>query len=132
MLSILFSEFVAGDFDDDAENHQLYVVKAGNEVLYIGITNDLIWNRWFSQGSSHMQIANGLLKGYSTVGRAIEDNLPESLGWTIAMYTLEDCIRILENDIKQGPWKNVDIRLVENLMIQKMSPSLNVIGNWRP
>lgn len=47
MIEITFREFYELKYQEDAL-HELYVVKNGlGDILYIGITSQTIWERWF-------------------------------------------------------------------------------------
>ena len=55
MKLLKFSEFYKGEFAD--EGYELYFVKDIEEKpMYIGISRDSIWHRWFGGGPSHMGI----------------------------------------------------------------------------
>jgi hypothetical protein len=72
-----------------------------------------------------------IIYGTSAVGQKIEDHLPDSLKWKIQLWTLRDCIKFCKHElivIKNQP----DIKFIELLMIQKLSPILNGTYNLRP
>ena len=126
MLNLSFHEFMIGDYPD--QDLHLYVVRTYNEVLYVGISTSNIWNRWFSARNAHMvQVVGSSWIGNSAIGQAVCENMPESLEWTIELWSLEDCAGFLDD--KMFSKGRLNIRDVEPLMIQKLLPKLNVIYN---
>jgi len=101
------------------------------DVLYVGISTQSIWERWFGFGGHIIWIENGKLFGTSSVGQKIEDHLPDSLNWKIQLWTLEDCIKFCENELPPNI-QHWTIKWVESFMIQKLSPILNVSYNLHP
>lgn len=71
-----------------------------------------------------------MIYGESPVGVKIERSIPDSLKWKIQLWTLEDCIDFLGNDIP--PHNNRTIKEIEPLMIKNLSPILNVTYNNNP
>jgi hypothetical protein len=129
MIEIDFEKFGDQDFVD--EGYELYVMKNGSgAVLYVGITTQSIWERWFGW-NGHMMWEGNTIYGISLIGQKIVDHLPESLKWKIQLWTLEDC-RIFCKDMLPETQSYTTIQFVEPLMIQKLSPSLNVTFNLNP
>lgn len=91
MLEITFKEFYELSYEGDAW-HELYVVKNGlDEVLYVGITSQKIWDRWFGW-NGHISLSGAILVGKSSVGCKIvylEPFMIEKLRPTLnVMYNL--------------------------------------------
>lgn len=89
--TLAFSTFL-NDIDIDG-NYNLYIIRHPNCVLYVGISTNNIWNRWFHMPDSHMRFVqkySGTLEGgkwigSSPIGMAIQKNFPSSLQWTIEL-----------------------------------------------
>lgn len=128
MIAIKFSEFYKGDYED--HGYELYIIKDSDEkAMYIGISRDSIWHRWFSGGTSHMYInPAGKLYGKSNIGEIIERRLPISWDWIIELWSKEDCLNILGNSFDEKH-KTVPIELIEPYMIIKFEPLYNVMHN---
>ena len=129
MIELSFREF----FDYQYPNHdfyELYVMKNGlGETLYVGISKENIWNRWFGL-RGHILVGTNYLIGESSVGRKIVDHLPESWNWKIQLWSLEDCITLCAEDL--NPNGRYDIKWLEPFMIQRLRHSLNIIYNLNP
>lgn len=82
-MRMTFEEFIEGNFPED--DYSLYIVWRGAECLYIGISKDNIWNRWFSRNGCHIRMTDNHMIGNSIIGREIVKNLPQSLQWTIEL-----------------------------------------------
>jgi hypothetical protein len=129
MLEITFREFFEYKYPH-GEFHELYIMKNGlEEILYIGISSENIWNRWFGW-CGHILVGTNYLVGESSVGRNIVDHLPDSWNWKVQLWTFEDCREFCAE--KLNPNGRYDIKWLEPLMIQKLRPSLNIIYNLNP
>src|SRR3989304_5862991 len=129
MIEITFKEFYKYKYSKE-DFHELYVVKNGlDDILYIGISSQNIWNRWFGW-NGHITDGPRYLVGESSVGRKIVDYLPESWDWKIQLWTLEDCIAFCTDELP--PRKCYDIKFLEPFMIQKLHPILNATFNLNP
>lgn len=123
MISLRFGDFRKGDYEEEDGYHELYVVKNLEEVLYIGISQQGIWRRWFDDFWGHF--AQG-----STIARRIQENSPVSNDWTIDLWTLKDCQILLKEELKLfGKRTHWSIEACEQLMIRKMRPRLNIEHN---
>ena len=124
-----FERFHNQDFID--RNYELYVLKNGSgNVLYLGITQRSIWERWFGW-SGHMVWDRKVIYGNSPVGQKIEHHLPDSLKWKIQLWTLKDSIRFCREQLAKGMLIRT-IGDIEPIMIQKLSPILNGTYNLKP
>jgi hypothetical protein len=76
MKAVRFSEFYTGQFKDDG--FELYLVRdIDQRAMYIGISRDSIWQRWFGGGPSHMEANSaGKVYGKSYIGEVIERRFP--------------------------------------------------------
>jgi hypothetical protein len=129
MIEIKFSDFHDYKYEDDGK-YRLYMMKNGlGDVLYIGISERSIWERWFSWGG-HMTWDGDIIVGESSIGTKIENHLPDSLDWHIQLWTLQDCLEVLGDTIPS----HVDhtIQDIEPLMIKKFAPALNRTYNYNP
>jgi len=126
MIRLKFSDFMSGQYDDKDEYHQLYIVHDSNKILYIGKSEIGIWNRWFTGNLCHIQNnIYGELFGTSPAGSMICRNQPASLDWIIELWTIEDCIQFLQNELIGKNVEQIRIGYFEHLMISKLQPSLN-------
>ena len=129
MIELTFLEFHEHQYQEDG--FRLYVIKnRNNDVLYIGISTNNIWERWFGFGG-HLVWDGKIIYGESSIGLKIEDHLPDSLRWKIQLWTLQDCINFGRSELSKNT-SALTIRDVEPIMIQKLSPALNVIYNLHP
>jgi hypothetical protein len=131
MIEISFKDFYEYKYQDPVDNFfELYVMKNGfDDVLYIGISNQNIWNRWFGW-NGHITFSNKFIGGESSVGRKIVDHLPDSWDWRIQLWTLEDCASFCKDILPSA--SNYPIQFLELLMIKKLSPVLNNNYNLNP
>ncbi|MBI3170265.1 MAG: hypothetical protein HYZ22_17410 [Chloroflexi bacterium] len=130
MIEITFKEFYELNYQEDAF-HDLYVMKNGNdEVLYVGISSQKIWDRWFGW-NGHIFDDHLILIGKSSIGQKVVDNLPDSWCWKIQLWTLDDCVAFCKDEI--SPTRAYyDIKYLEPFMIEKLRPVLNVLYNQNP
>jgi hypothetical protein len=126
MIAIKFSEFYKGDYDD--HGYELYIIKDSNDkVMYIGISRDSVWHRWFGGGPSHMDTdAAGKIYGKSYVGEVIERRFPSSWDWIIELWTREDCLKACETEFSGRYIDKIEIESIEPYMIVKFEPLYNV------
>lgn len=69
-----------------------------DEILYIGISSQKIWDRWFGW-NGHIFDGRDFLDGKSSIGEKIVDHLPDSWGWKIQLWTLDDCVALCKDEI---------------------------------
>lgn len=118
-----FEQFMSGDYEEE-EHNDLYVLRNEEGVLYVGISRNDIWDRWFSGWGSHMiRTIYGEWYPNSSVGEAVVTNMPASLKWTIELWTREDCAAFLGVD--PTPY-NMLSRNLEAKMINRLHASLNI------
>ncbi|HET6594537.1 MAG TPA: hypothetical protein VFG81_02870 [Anaerolineales bacterium] len=128
MIEIDFETFHNQDYEE--AGYDLYVMKNGpGSVLYVGISRQSIWERWFGW-NGHLLWADRVIEGNSPVGRKIVDHLPDSLKWKIQLWTLPDCIDFCSDILPAVHFPSIDF--IEPYMIQKLSPILNGSYNLRP
>lgn len=129
MIELTFQHFHDHQYLEDG--FCLYVIKNRHAtVLYVGISTSNIWERWFAFGG-HMVWDGKVIYGESLIGVKIEDHLPDSLRWKIQLWTLNDCIQFCSKELPNDT-SMLTIHDVEPIMIQKLSPALNVIYNLYP
>jgi hypothetical protein len=126
MKAMKFSEFYEGQFADDG--FELYLVKDVNgQAMYIGISRDSIWHRWFGGSTSHMDTnPAGKLYGRSYFGEVIERRFPVSLDWVIELWTREDCLNACKTEFSGRDIDKIEIESIEPYMIAKFEPLYNV------
>lgn len=85
----------------DLEGNDLYIVWYENHALYVGISRNSLWYRWFYSSIGHIRIMDGEWYAGSTIGHVICDNLPESLQWIIELrkYNIQDDTKIIEKNL---------------------------------
>lgn len=111
--------------------YELYVLKNGlGDTLYIGISKVNIWERWFGWGG-HMMWDGKVIYGESPIGVKIENHLPDSLNWTIQLWTLKDCIKFCRKELPSDT-SSITVSDVEPIVIRKLSPALNATYNLTP
>ena len=121
MIELTFQEFHVHQYKE--HGFCLYVIKNRHaDVLYIGISTNNIWERWFGFGG-HMVWDGKVIYGESPIGVKIEDHLPDSLHWKIQLWTLSDCVKFCRKELPKDI-SLLTIRDVEPIMIQKLSPAL--------
>jgi hypothetical protein len=129
MIEITFREFFEYEYPHD-EFYELYIMKNGlDEILYIGISSENIWNRWFGM-RGHILVGTNYLVGETPVGGKVVDHLPDSWAWKIQLWTFEDCKEYCADQL--NPNGRYTIKWLEPLMIQKLRPSLNLTYNLNP
>jgi hypothetical protein len=127
MLAMFFSDFYIGEYED--LGYELYLLRDSEGVaMYIGITKDSIWHRWFEGGTSHMESqTGGRLYGKSVIGEVIERRFPHSWNWTIELWRKNDCIKACDRDFRGKDIEKLNIEAIESRMVAKFEPLYNVI-----
>lgn len=129
MVEISFLEFHEQRYPPGL--YCLYVMKNGTgDVLYVGISTTNVWERWFAWGG-HMIWDGNIVYGESPIGEKIENHLPDSLKWKIQLWSLEDCQIFCRVELPNDT-SGITIQIIEPIMIQKLSPALNVTYNINP
>jgi hypothetical protein len=129
MLELTFQEFHEQHYEP--MNYCLYIMKNGlGDTLYIGISTDDVWGRWFGWGG-HMMWDGKVIYGESSIGEKIVNHLPDSLQWKIQLWTFYDCVEFCRDKLPHET-DGLTIRDLEPIMIQKMRPALNIIYNLNP
>jgi hypothetical protein len=129
MVEISFLEFHEQQYP--ADPFCLYVMNNGvGDVLYIGISTNSVWERWFAAGG-HITWNSKIIYGESPIGVKIENHLPESLQWKIQLWTLNDCLEFCRDELPTEI-PEITIHQIESAMIRKLSPALNVHYNPKP
>src|SRR3990172_6633779 len=129
MIELTFQAFHDQQYQEDG--YCLYVMKNGLEdILYIGISTNNIWERWFGWGG-HIVWDGKIVYGESTIGIKIKNHWPDSLSWKIQLWRLDDCLNFCKEELPID-LSQATIQLVEPLMIRKLSPALNVTYNNSP
>jgi hypothetical protein len=129
MIELTFQEFHDQQYEN---NHfRLYVMKNGRaDVMYVGISTNNIWERWFGWGG-HMLWDGNVIYGQSPIGVKIENHLPDSLKWKIQLWNLQDCLVFCRKELPTDA-STITIREIEPIMIRKLSPALNGTYNLNP
>ena len=109
--------------DWQARHPKVYVVRDGDVVFYVGQSDDPVDRLLAHAGLG----AWGHLTGTSSLGRTIEDNLPSARGWTIELWTVQECKEALVDETTES--QRWDKDLAEEEMILRQRPYLNAIHN---
>ena len=111
MKTLRFSDFYKANYDDTG--YELYLLKdSAGAAMYIGISRDSIWHRWFGGGTSHMDCdVAGKIYGKSYIGEIIERRLPSSWEWVIELWTKEDCLKACEAEFSVRSLDNYGYRI---------------------
>ncbi len=129
MIEITFKEFYEYRYSNDIP-YELYVMKNGlGDVLYVGISSQNIWNRWFGW-NGHITVGPNFMVGASSVGQKVIDHLPDSWAWKIQLWTLDDCLEFCKDEL--NPNGRYSIKWLEPFVIQKLCPILNTTYNLNP
>jgi hypothetical protein len=129
MIRLKFSEFMSGEYDKRGERHVIYILIAESCILYIGMSSGNLWHRWFAYPGSHIRQYTSTQWGYnSPAGEAVVRCAPESMNWTVELWTAEDCIKLLSDDESLGRLDPRDLRELEWLMIDRLHPAFNAAG----
>jgi len=92
MLQTTVNTALYGDVGDYA-GHFIYLYRDGDVIFYVGRSSDPINRLQQHMGLDHTYPNSSYP---SNLGRVIQDNLPESVEWTLEVYTLEDCVPLIE------------------------------------
>jgi hypothetical protein len=129
MIELTFLDFHEQKYYE--QQFCLYVVKSTNEsILYVGISTNDIWERWFGWGG-HLTWDGEVIYGESPVGVKIENHLPDSLKWKIQLWNLKDCLEFCKEELPTDK-SEITIHDIEPIMIWKLSPALNGTYNMNP
>ncbi len=106
-----------GESPEFAEPYSIYCFRDGDFILYVGKTKRHIVERLWE----HVGFA-----GQTQMTSLIEDNLPESLGWEIDLFTVLECIPLINKHLKVKRIINeCDFDLAEEAMIRESHPAVN-------
>ena len=83
MITMTFSKFTNPDNFPDDDDIELYVLRKSKKILYIGISESNVWNRWFGNRGRMYKNAGGYWNGSDTTSISIIQNMPASLRWNI-------------------------------------------------
>jgi hypothetical protein len=127
MISVNFRDFLNQNYIDDA--YVLYLARnSEDEILYVGMTTENVWDRWFYSSRAHIvKYYDGERFGTTPIGKHIMDNLPASYGWKIELWTSADALDYFKLPSGHGYSKS-EIRTLERRMISSFNPKLNATG----
>jgi hypothetical protein len=129
MIELDFLQFHEQKYRE--KRYELYVLKNGlGDILYIGISQSNVWERWFGWGG-HMMWDGNVIYGESPIGVKIENHLPDSLNWKIQLWSLKDCLEFCMEELPPDK-SEITIHYIEPIMIRKLSPAFNATYNLNP
>jgi hypothetical protein len=130
-IMISFKKFYEYKYPE-RERYNLYIVWRGKQALYVGISTNNVWNRWFGRLAPHIRRAgNKWLEDWSSpIGSVVTHNLPASLRWKIELRYYDRSLKTIEsrliNDLRPlfnityGPKLNKkELRLMDSLTAHK-------------
>lgn len=129
MIELTLLDFHGQQYSE--QEYCLYVVKnASEDVLYVGISVNDIWERWFGWGG-HILWDGNIIYGESPIGIKIENHLPDSLKWKIQLWNLNDCLDFCTGGLPLDT-SSLTLYEIEQVMIGKLSPAINGTHNLNP
>ena len=141
MITMTFSQFTDPENFPDEKGLELYVLREKQNILYIGISQRNVWNRWFGNRGRMWKGVGGSWGSGDHVGICIIENMPLSLNWEIDLWTLKECLTYLEWDYfhkdgftgeffkRQDGFFPFTIKDVEPELIYTLSPAYNMTYN---
>jgi hypothetical protein len=126
MISIRFEDFMKQNYKDG--DYVLYLSRDGaGEVLYVSMTNENAWDRWFHSPRAHIPINyQGVRFGSTGIGCMIIDNIPASYDWLIELWTIPDAVNYFKlGDAQMYELSSFGIRKLERKMIAHFKPTVN-------
>lgn len=121
MYTLSFKKFMEPEnFPND--RIELYVIRDGNKVFYVGISKANVWNRWFGGYGRMQKNIYGEWVTHDSISNAVLKNMPKSLKWSVDLWVASECAIFLGSLSK-------DLMDIENQMIVALLPKINVTGN---
>lgn len=127
MYKIKFSKFMNGRYPENWDySTELYIIRNSKKVLYIGISRQGIWNRWFGNCRSHIfRNGYGEYLPNSHIAKLILNSMPNSNDWTIEFWTRRDCAAII--GIEDKPYDEM-LEYYEEELIMLLQPTENTLN----
>ncbi len=117
MKTILVIDIMDGNLPESGwGQYHIYVFRDGEFPLYVGKAEDNIIDRL----EAHLGLT---YRSMGTVRKLVDDNLPDSLTWSIDLYSIEECIVFVQRHFTSA--QSADVNLAERSMILEFSPPLN-------
>jgi len=117
MITLTFAEFRDGQRDQE-DDFELYIIKRNDETLYVGISKQGVWNRWFGSWGHMPRNIYGEFLYNSGISREIIEHAPQSDNWIVELWTLDDCRELFQNS-------SLNLQFSEIYMIKRLQPSFN-------
>ena len=95
-------------------DHELYIVRDGKTVLYVGQTICGIEHRLWTH------IHGGYGSEPSRLGRLVLANMPASQAWQVEALTMDECLPLAQMIYPE--LKCLDLSTTENILIQYYRP----------
>lgn len=109
----------------------LYIVKYQGIVLYVGISRDHVYNRWFGiRGHIHTTPDGRWINADSTIGELVVLNQPQSHEWEIEVMEIDNkLLGIKERELigKYHPCANKTYNLKPNQIPKDLKQDLRSI-----
>lgn len=145
MITATITDLLEGDLGElDARPHFLYVVKDGETVFYVGMSQHVT-----DRLLGHFGMNAFYLGGESNLAKLVEANAPDSLVWQIELKTVPECLPEAKDRegafINDQEWqvtipyltsndlfdKNI-VERVEKYLIGELRPVVNIQWNNNP
>jgi hypothetical protein len=138
-----YDDFMEKDIYDDKK---LYTIRNDERILYIGVSEKTIYERWFLQRNSHLVLGyeDCFTGANSKIGIVIGESLPVSYGWNIDLWGIKGLLEFLEiehiwdEETREYRVPREDdgllvrrcpIKYLESFMIRYLFPRYNSMGN---
>lgn len=137
MLTLTVRELICagGSEIPEGEGYCLYLVRDGELVLYVGKSADVsgrLIRHVTGDGLTACHVDPERFHGYPTsdLGRLIRDHARESFGWSVDLFTGEDCAELVKRHFPEAA--GYDRYDAERALIREHRPALNVTHNADP
>lgn len=113
----------------DTGEHYLYIYRDGDTILYVGKSVQPLERLL-------QHLGRALPYTPDNVGRVIQENMPESLTWSVDLYTLSDCQEVVkihkpgtfvafQRYLAQETFRKEAMMIAEEALIRHHRPYLN-------
>lgn len=129
MIRTTIGDLLAGKLDlalVEAENPELYIVRDGALVFYVGKSSTPVDRLLTHFGDGNWNWG----RGTSDLGKLVKDNLPDSKSWQVELLSVADCELAIQLQFPKNKGRHMDI--AELALIRILNPCLNVMHNIKP
>ena len=124
MLQATVRDFLAGKLKQTDTSHAIYLVRANEQVLYVGKSIHVLTR--LLQHLCRSETADW-------IGQVIWLNQPQSLDWSIELFTCEECLPLVLQLYPKHPQNRLpSMKAAEMAMIAHHHPCFNAQNNVSP